>query len=81
MGSVEAMNCTSRFARQHGDDAKETRHREKQTDDSYSSQARGADDGVKWQIALVVSGGKCSLLPYSLVVLIFDGPLDVPTTD
>ena len=51
----------------------------KQTDVSYSSEARGADDGVEWQMALVVSGGKCSLLPSSLVVLIFDGPLDVPT--
>ena len=30
-------------------------------------------------MALVVSGGKCSLLPSILVVLIFDGLLDVPT--
>ena len=38
---------------------------------SYWSQAREADDGVEWQMALVVSGGKCSLLPTSLVVLFF----------
>ena len=38
---------------------------------SYWSQARAADDGVEWQMALVVSGGKCSLLPTSLVVLFF----------
>ena len=48
------------------------------TDDSYSSQARVADDEVEWQMSLVVSGGKCSLLPSSSVVLIFDGPLDMP---
>ena len=41
------------------------------------SQDRGADDEVEWQMALVVSGGKGSLLPSSSVVLIFDGPLDV----
>ena len=78
-GSAEAMNGTSR--RNDSRQAKGTHDSGKQKDDSYSSQARGADDGVTWQIALVVSGGKCSLLPYSLVDLICDGPLDVPTTD
>ena len=34
-----------------------------QTDDSYSSQARRADDGFQWQMALVFSREKCSLLP------------------
>ena len=55
-GSAEAMNGTSR--RNDSRQAKGTHDSGKQKDDSYSSQARGADD-----MALVVSGGKCSLLP------------------
>ena len=72
-GSAEAMYGTSRRndSRQPKGTTGESRH------DSYPSQARGADDEVEWQMALVVSGGKCSLLPSSSVVLIFDGPLDV----
>ena len=51
------------------------------TDDFFLlSPARGADDGVEWQMALVVSVGNYSLLPSSLVVLIFDEPLDDKST-
>ena len=43
------------------------RYSGRQTDDFYSSQARGADDGVEWQMEVVDGEGKCSLLPSSPV--------------